>query len=52
MTTTDASRADAMAWLVGRLYWEQLLDQLRGQAEPADEPVSPAEPAPAAPLAA
>lgn len=35
--TTDTARAEALAWLAGRLRFEQLLDRLRtGTTEVAD----------------
>lgn len=38
--TTDADRADALAWLAGRLFWERLLTDLQQRAEDAGEPVA------------
>ena len=31
--TSDRSRAEAVAWLVGRLSWERVLDDLRTRAD-------------------
>lgn len=33
MTSTDAARARALAWLSGRLRWERLLADLHERAE-------------------
>jgi hypothetical protein len=39
MTSTDAARDHALAWLTGRLQWEQLLTDLHDRAEATGEPV-------------
>lgn len=42
MTSTDAAARDnALAWLTGRLQWEQLLTELHDRAEagPVSEPI-------------
>lgn len=39
MTSTDAAREHALAWLTGRLQWEQLLTDLHDRAEAAGAPV-------------
>lgn len=44
--TPDADRADAVAWLVGRLAWEQLFARLQQRADAAGGPVTVDEPAP------
>ena len=50
MTSPETSRADAVAWLVGRLRFEQLLADLQARAAAQGAPVhlQDAEAAPAA----
>jgi hypothetical protein len=38
-TTATDTRADAIAWLRGRLDWDQYLDQLRDRADADGHPV-------------
>lgn len=47
MTTTDTPRAEAVAWLVGRLRFERLLADLHQRADAAGAPVAIADEPPA-----
>lgn len=40
MTSTDTDRAEAQAWLSGRLHWERILADLQRQAETANAPIN------------
>jgi hypothetical protein len=52
-TTSDTARAEAVAWLVGRLRFEQLLAELQERVDETGQPVElVAAPAPAAARAA
>ena len=37
--TTDSHQAQALAWLAGRMHWEQLLSELHAPASATDDPV-------------
>ena len=54
MTTPPNDRAEAIAWLVGRLRFEQLLTDLQGRAAANGRPVKlePADAAPSVPVRA
>ena len=39
MTSPNAARADALAWLTGRLQWERLLSDLHDRVDDVPAPV-------------